>query len=150
MSVQRTPQGSTKSKSKSNGFTLIEMVIAVAILALLASIALPQYRSYTQKSKERAATADLSALAVAIENQYQKTLLYPADSRFNGSTSLLSYDKWSPSQNSFVYTVSVATNQDSYTLYAKSNKTNCELNLDSSNRKSANSNCHAETQKVWK
>ena len=148
MSVQRTPQGSTKSKS--NGFTLIEMVIAVAILALLASIALPQYRSYTQNSKERAATADLSALAVAIENQYQKTLLYPADSRFNGSTSLLSYDKWSPSQNSFVYTVSVATNQDSYTLHAKSNKTNCELNLDSSNRKSANSNCHAETQQVWK
>lgn len=48
------------STGKSKGFTLIEVIITVAIIGLLASIAYPQYGSYVQKT--RRADAQLALL----------------------------------------------------------------------------------------
>ncbi|HSX51351.1 MAG TPA: prepilin-type N-terminal cleavage/methylation domain-containing protein, partial [Cellvibrio sp.] len=49
-------------RSKQGAFTLIEMMITVAIVAILAAIALPAYNSYIIKSEIRTAQADLLAL----------------------------------------------------------------------------------------
>ena len=54
---------------KQNGFTLIELVITVAVIALLAAIALPSYQQYVIRSKRSAAQAAMMDIANR-EQQY--------------------------------------------------------------------------------
>ena len=61
------------------GFTLIELMIAVAIVAILAAIAVPSYTQYVQRSRITEAINELATLRVRLEQFYQ-------DNRNFGST----------------------------------------------------------------
>ncbi len=58
-------------RQKQNGFTLIELMITVAIVAILAGVAYPSYTSYIKKGVRRAAQAQMLDIA----NRQQQYLL---------------------------------------------------------------------------
>jgi len=56
---------------KQQGFTLIELMIVVAIIAILAAIALPAYQNYVAKSQVTAGLADIRGGITAFEEGIQ-------------------------------------------------------------------------------
>ncbi len=61
---------------KASGFTLIELMIAITIVAILASVAIPAYNSYTQRTKLAEGMTTLSNLRLQMEQYYQDNRSY--------------------------------------------------------------------------
>ena len=98
-----------------SGFTLIELMIVVAIVAILAAIAFPSYQDHLRKGRRGATQAFMMDLA----NREQQYLL---DARVyaTGGTTLTMLNVTVPSEVSSFYTVTVdpGATPPSYTITA--------------------------------
>ena len=72
--------------SKRKGFTLIEVMIAMAIIAILTAIAFPSYQNYITRSSRSAAQTELLQMANLQEKIYLNTTSYSvsATAAYNG------------------------------------------------------------------
>jgi prepilin-type N-terminal cleavage/methylation domain-containing protein len=70
-------------KSRRHGFTLVELMIVIAIISILATISIVTYRTALANANDKTRAADVSAIMDALEKYYQQNNEYPADNAFN-------------------------------------------------------------------
>ena len=71
-----------KVKQNQQGFTLIELMIVVAIIGILAAVAIPSYRDYTARAQMAEAISLMSGIKTGLAEYYQ------SEGAFNPSTKL--------------------------------------------------------------
>ncbi|MDM0044634.1 type IV pilin protein [Variovorax dokdonensis] len=85
------------TRSGVNGFTLIELMIVVAVIAILAAIAVPSYNDYIRRGQVAEAFGELASYRSKMEQYYQ-------DNRNYGSAAACANDPTANSWNGFAAT----------------------------------------------
>lgn len=107
-----------KVTSRQSGFTLIELMIAVAIIAILAGVGLPLYSGYIENSRESRLYNDISTIEV-----FQEAVLLRTGSYATGLAdvaAITAATDWDPRTDDGT-TYSVAADGTGYTVTATDN-----------------------------
>ncbi|KXS31909.1 MAG: putative Tfp pilus assembly protein, major pilin PilA [Candidatus Gallionella acididurans] len=100
---------------KQKGFTLIELMVTVAVVSILASIALPAYNSYVLRSKLAEAYANLGNFRVQMEQFYQDNRNYGSTAcGVDSSGNVVVAIPAAPVVKYFTYTCSMGNGAQSY------------------------------------
>lgn len=99
-------------KPDNSGFTLIEVMVTMAIVAILAAIAVPAYGDYIKRGRIPQATNGLSEMRIKLEQYFQDNRTY-ADACKDGAPAA------PPSNQDFTFTCVIAADGMSYDLKAE-------------------------------
>lgn len=91
----RKSVGERPFSSSRKGFTLVELLIVVAIIGILAAIAIPQFSSYRKKSYCARLKSDLANLAISQEAYYYDYDVYLAATKNGDNSSNVPNFTWS-------------------------------------------------------
>lgn len=98
----------TKQRRKQGGFTLIELMIVVAIIGVLAAIAVPQYQKYVAKSEASAALASITGHRANVETYVLTEGSFPANSAAlaipSSPLGVISYDNVTSAAGDILFT----------------------------------------------
>lgn len=101
----------TTNRLKTSGFTLVELMIAVAIISVIAVIAIPAYNGYITEARLATARSNIDSLRLFLEDYRLDNGTYVGPS---GSTSLANLSEiqndfgWNPRQNESGMTYSIS------------------------------------------
>lgn len=133
---------------KRSGFTLVELMIAVAIVGTLAAIAIPSYSAYTRRANRTDATRTLTFDSQALERCYSQAFTYVgcATAPVGATASPQGY-----------YTITIAVpSASTYTVNAvplaapQTSDAECtQFSIDNSGKQSATGSGSTPTQTCW-
>lgn len=105
---------------KSAGFTLIELMLVIAIIGILAAVAVPRYMDYSRKAKAMEAKVLLGAIRTNQKEYYSRVDSF--------TTSMASLGN--PVTNAQYYTFVITTSVDDYTATATPSSTGTAAGLE--------------------
>ncbi|WP_428983760.1 type IV pilin protein [Rhodoferax mekongensis] len=101
-----------------HGFTLIELMITIAILAILASIAVPSYTQYIAKAKRAEARAEILKGEGWLERYFNENNRYSDSVASNTNAGFSSAFTTVPRSGGAYYNISLAVSSSTYTITA--------------------------------
>lgn len=100
------------------GFTLIEVMITVAIIGILAAVAIPNYSDYVRRGSLPEAFSQLSDYRVKMEQFYQDNRRYGTEACADG-TAAPSWNGFAPTgAKNFTYACTLSNSGQGYTITA--------------------------------
>jgi len=121
VSIINRLHGARTTRNGWRGFTLIELMIVVAILAILAGIALPAYQDYVRRGQLQEAFTFLADYRVKMEQYYQDNKNYGATAGTTCATSATAstWNSFAPSgAKYFVFSCVTANSGQEFTVTA--------------------------------
>jgi type IV pilus assembly protein PilE len=102
------------------GFTLVELLIAIAIVGILAAVAIPSYRDYVRRGQIPDALASLSDYRIKLESYYQDYRSYgKGDGKCGGESTASWKDFVAPAGSKFSFECVTGDSAQRFTVRAK-------------------------------